>query len=430
MQLSIRLKDLREQAGLTQTALARPRYSVSYVSQIEAGRRKPSTEAMSFFAGKLGVTPNFLATGVPEDLEESLRYQLEESRRGFREGRLEDAVTTVEPVIAQARQYGLGPLVARSLAVKGEALVREGRLKEGIETFEEALEGELSAHDSALAVSWLARAYRSYGDLTYAAEVVDRFLTKDDQGPLEPWVVAELQAVLLSIYYERGDVLRAERAARRALSAADQGAPPEIRANACWDASRVFAEAKRWDEALDLATRARIIMEELDNRRQVARLHNAYAYICLETDPPRADEAATHLARAESLLLEESAPSVELAYVHTERARVALLQGRPDEAVTLCDQSLAEVGSDDLETARCLFIKGQALTAVGRAEEAAETHRQAVQIFGGHGARQQEALCWREIGELELAKGDTESAVKALRAGLQALGPPRPALLP
>src|SRR5439155_516177 len=130
--------------------------------------------------------------------------------------------------------------------------------------------------------------------------------------------------------FERGDVLRAERAAHRALTAAEQGAPLEVRANAYWDASRVLAESKRWAEALDLATRARVLMEELDNRRQVARLHNAYGYLCLE--------------------------------------------------------------------------------AV---------------VFGDHGARQQEALAWGELGELDLAQGDVDGAVKALRAGLRALGPPR-----
>ena len=414
---------------MTKTALARPRYTTSYVSQIESGKRRPSGEALSFFAGKLGVAPQFLATGIPEDLEQSLRYQLEEARRELRDGVLEEALRAATPVVAQTRQYGIASLEARALAISGEALVRQGRIREGIEAFEEALEKDLPVHEAGAAVSWLARAYRSVGDLTYAAEVVDSFLARD-HGPLEPWVAAELQAVLLSIYYERGDVLRAERAARRALAAADQGAPPEIRANACWDASRVFAEARRWDEALDLATRARIIMEELRDHRQVARLHNAYAYICLEADPPRADEAALHLDRAESLLIDDLTSGGELAYVHTERARVALLQGRPDEAVAFCNRSLAEVGEDDLEAARCLFVKGQALAALGRVGRAADAFREAVVVFGDHGARQQEALCWREIGELELAKGDTASAVKALRAGLQTLGPTRPSLLP
>jgi len=55
--LSDRIRDLRSQAGLSKTALAKPRYTLSYVSQIEAGRRTPSAEALAFFAERLGVSP-------------------------------------------------------------------------------------------------------------------------------------------------------------------------------------------------------------------------------------------------------------------------------------------------------------------------------------------------------------------------------------
>src|SRR5204862_3887209 len=107
---------------------------------------------------------------------------------------------------------------------------------------------------------------------------------RGENRPVDPGVMAELQAVLVSIYFERGDVMRAERAARRALAAADQGAPPEIRANVYWDASRVLAEAKQWDEALEFATRARVLMEELDDRRSVPRLHLTHAFTCQHAD--------------------------------------------------------------------------------------------------------------------------------------------------
>ena len=39
-----RLREERQRAGLTKTALAKPRYTVSYISQIEAGRRTPFIE--------------------------------------------------------------------------------------------------------------------------------------------------------------------------------------------------------------------------------------------------------------------------------------------------------------------------------------------------------------------------------------------------
>lgn len=422
--MAARFRDLREQAGLTRTALARPRYTVSYVSQIEAGRRKPSPEAMAFFAGQLGVSAEFLATGVPEGLEDSLGYQVEEARRTLKEGHATDALATVRPVVSQAERYGMSRLHAEALLVQGDALAQSGSLREAIDAYEAALEGDLPERDAGLGTAAVARAYRGMGDLAYAADVVETYLARGDRPPLDPAVTAELQSTLVSIYFERGDVLRAERTARRALAAADGEASLDVRAGAYWNASRVLAEARRWDEALDFATRARILMEQVDDRRLVARLHNAYAFICLEAEPPRADEAAHHLDRAQELLVEAGAPG-DMAYVLTERSRLALLEGRAEEALRHAEGAVADVGDDRLERARCLFLAGRALGALARREEARETLREAATLFGEQGARQQEAACWRELGELDLAEGRVEGAVDALRAGLAALDPRR-----
>jgi hypothetical protein len=47
--------------------------------------------------------------------------------------------------------------------------------------------------------------------------------------------------------------------------------------------------------------------------------------------------------------------------------------------------------------------------------------REAASAFAAQGARQQEASCWRELAELDVADGDLASAVKAFRSGLEAL---------
>jgi len=422
--LAGRLRNLRVKAGLTKTELAKPRYSVSFVSQIEAGRRKASPEALAFFAERLGVSSGYLATGIPDRLEDALRYRLEEARQSLRSGNVGEAEGMVQSVRAEAGGYGLARLQARAMVIMGDVLVQRGKVREAIDTYEEALDGDLPQREAGLATASLSRAYRALGDLRYASEVIESFLGKRDGGPLDRAVSAELQTVLVSLYFERGDVVRAERAAGRALAAASEGVPTETRANSYWVASRVLAEARRWDEALEFATRARVLLEELDDHRRVARLHNAYAFICLEMDPPRLEEATSHLERAEALL-GSGEPSVDLAYVLTERSRLALLQGSPQEALEHAERALADVGTDELEVARCLFLKGRALGALDRREEAQSALREAAVLFGSRGARQQEAACWRELGELDLAAGDIQAAVQALRAGLEALDPRR-----
>ena len=425
MDFAERFRDLRVQAGLSKTALARPRYTVSYVSQIESGKRTPSADATLFFAERLRVSSRFLTTGVPDGMEDSLRYRLEGAQRAIRENRLGDAESDLRALVGEAERYGVRRIQARGLALLGEALALAGRFREAIDRLEEALDtGELMERDAGLTVSRLARTYRTVGDLAYAAELVEGFLNRGERPPLEPGIAAELQSVLVSIYFERGDIHRSEQAALRALAAAGQGAPPEIRANAYWDASRVMAEAKRWDEALDFATRARVLMEEIDDRRSVARLHNAYAFVCLEVDPPRTSEAADHLDLAESML-EETGAVGDLAYVLSERSRLALIEERPEEALRHAQRALVHAGDDENETARCLFLAGRANAGLGQAGEARGALREAANLFEKHGARQQVAACFREIGELDLAEGDMESALESLRAGLSALDPRR-----
>src|SRR2546423_8640993 len=102
-----RFRALRKQRGLTSTGLAEPRYSVSYVSQIERGLRRPSRSALEYFAHRLRVSPNFLATGVPDDLPLRLRYALEEAEREHSEGSSTEARRRAEAVLTDAEPYDL-----------------------------------------------------------------------------------------------------------------------------------------------------------------------------------------------------------------------------------------------------------------------------------------------------------------------------------
>jgi tetratricopeptide (TPR) repeat protein len=419
-----RLRDERQRAGLTKTALARPRYTVSYVSQIESGRRSPSPEALAYFAERLDVSPSYLASGVPEGAELRLRFDLEDARLALRDDRLEEAEKTADTVLEESERFGLATVRSKAKVVAADVRMRTDRVREAIDLYEEALEAALPEPERGVVTAALARAYRRVGDLSYAAEIIEAFLNRRDHGPLEPGVAADLQTVLVSIYFERGDIVRAERTAARAMAAADQDTSPEIRARTYWDASRVLAEAGRWEEALDLVTRARALLEHLDDRRRLARVFNATAFICLESDPPRTLEAAAHLDRAEALL-DGAGIGADLAYVLTERARIALLEGRFESAVSHAERSAAAAGQDDLEAGRALYVMGRALGELGRRREARATFREAAARFEKHGAHQQEASCWRELGELELVEGDLAAAVDALRSGLQALVPER-----
>lgn len=78
-ELGERLAEIREHAGLSQSALARlVDTSQSAISQIEAGERNPSYEMLRRIADALKVTAGYLLGGEVEDLnpEEEAVFRL------------------------------------------------------------------------------------------------------------------------------------------------------------------------------------------------------------------------------------------------------------------------------------------------------------------------------------------------------------------
>jgi tetratricopeptide (TPR) repeat protein len=400
-----RFRDLRVQAGLTKAALARPKYTGSYVTQIEAGRRRPSPEANAYFAGRLGVTPDFLATGVPEGAEGTLEFTLEESRMSLRRRHMDESERLARSVVSEAAGYDLRRIECRARSLLGDVLAQTGRVREAIDAYEDALQGELTSREAGMTLVSLGAAYREVGDLAYAVELLEGHLAAHQEGPIDPTVAVALQAVLISVYMERGDVHRAERAARRALMQVE-----------------VFAKLGKWDDALDLATRARVLMEEIDDRRSVARLHHAYAFLCLEVDPPRLSEARRHLDLAEAMLSAMGSPD-DLTVVYQERARLSFMEGDAEESLRHIELAVERPSPNELARAGALLLKGRVLARMNRIADAKPVLFEAAAIFEKHGGRQGAALSWRELGELELSEGDTTAAIDAMRAGLEAMDP-------
>src|SRR6478752_963417 len=65
--LGERLRQLRVAAGLTQTDIAGDRFSKEYISQIERGKTRPTSDTIEWLALRLGVDAGFLQSGVSAD---------------------------------------------------------------------------------------------------------------------------------------------------------------------------------------------------------------------------------------------------------------------------------------------------------------------------------------------------------------------------
>src|SRR5918911_5702643 len=64
--LGDRVRRLRNARGLTQTELAEARVSKEYISQIETGKTRPTSQTLEWLAERLGVDTHYLVDGVSD----------------------------------------------------------------------------------------------------------------------------------------------------------------------------------------------------------------------------------------------------------------------------------------------------------------------------------------------------------------------------
>src|ERR687897_2333151 len=97
--LGDRLRLLRVAAGLTQTELAGERFSKEYVSQIERGKTRPTTETVAWLAQRLNVDPAFLASGVSTDERGRVETLLSRAEALTEAHRYDEAILAYEEAV-------------------------------------------------------------------------------------------------------------------------------------------------------------------------------------------------------------------------------------------------------------------------------------------------------------------------------------------
>ena len=113
--LGERVRQLRVAAGLTQGELAGDRCSKEYVSQIERGKTRPTTETIEWLAQRLNVDASFLANGVSTDERGRVEGALARAEALVRSDRCEEALAEYDALRASVLATGSPELEARAL---------------------------------------------------------------------------------------------------------------------------------------------------------------------------------------------------------------------------------------------------------------------------------------------------------------------------
>ncbi|MFF2045472.1 helix-turn-helix domain-containing protein [Kitasatospora sp. NPDC058170] len=424
------IRRLRRAAGLSQTDLAGPDFSPSYISLLEAGKRTPSPDVLIRLAARLGTDPEHLVRLLDRADRGELEVELRLADAALeRDGSPEAALDRYRSVRERATGADLRDLGLAADLGAARALERAGRLTEAVDRYERLRTSAAQSQGrvSRLAVTVaLCRCHRELGDLDHAITLGEDALTEVQRLGLVPTQVGvELLASLAALHCERGDVHRARQLTGTAIRLAGSVGTPAALGAAYWSAGLAAHAGGDPGDALPLLQRALATQPAGENERVAGRLRVLHAEVLLSLDPPDAAAARAELADTARPLADHGSPADRAAHA-VAAARAELLLGQAAAARELADRALAALPPEaGPERARALLLLAEALAGTGDEDAAAAAGaalRQAAEALAGATSGRRAAGAWAELATALHRAGDHGPAVRAFRQALRCHG--------
>ncbi|MGW1956032.1 helix-turn-helix domain-containing protein [Streptomyces sp. NPDC001920] len=415
-----RVQQLRAERGLTQRQLAEPAYTPAYVSTLEAGRVRPSDDALRHLAERLGVGFDELATGRPARLATDLRLRLTEAQRTLAVGQAETAAEQYTALLAEAREHRLVEAEAVALLGLGECGIDTGELTEARRYFELAERALADAPLPARVPALRGRAVSHYlaGELRYAVYLLESTLDELNRGGLhDPDALLLLYTAVIGPYMDMGAHARAAQAAEYALALAPQAGDPALVARMHRSVARTLLAEGRIAEADASLAKAAELYRQLQIRTELANCHWMRGYVYAQNG--ELERAEAELRQARTMLTAQRA-ALYTSQVAVELADVLHRRGSSGEAAALLHEVLSDLSPERgaLHSAAAHRLLG-IIAEDARDTEAAEEHYvRALSLLERAGAAGDLADLCRLLGDLLRRTGRVEAALDAYRTGL------------
>ena len=409
-----RLRRLRTEKSLSQRELASPGVSYAYISRIEAGTRQPSVKALRMLARKLGVSADYLETGVEIGQRDQREIRLANAELQLRLApETNGAVRELREVLADAAEAGDEQQASRARIALGLAAAAAGRHDEAIAL----LQAEVDAGATAAAArpdvyAALASSYVAAGAAHGAVKLLQRSVEDvRERAPDDSALQLRYASHLSDALTAAGD-LRGAREVLAAAAAPDAAADARTRVHAYWDAARRHGGNGNPASALDHYRRAIALLEATDDTADIARAHLVRASALLDDDRP--EDAKRDLETAEHLLVSAGA-GANVARLRTEQARHAIRIGDPARAVENARTALELLGEGDgAEQGAAWLVLAEALAAQGDVDGAGDAYARAIAILGDASRWRDCARAYKSWGRMLRAAGRGSEALDAL----------------
>jgi len=424
--LGERLRSLRIAAGLTQTDLAGDRFSKEYVSQIERGKTRPTTDTVEWLAARLGVDPAFLASGVSTDERGRVEAMLARAEALSEAHRFEESVEAFQAAREAVGPTGSAELEVRVLAGLAWDVMQVGDPRAAIDLLTSArllTEGpQFSDVDRADVIFRLGVCRYKLSSIATAIALFDEALTLAERSTLPCDLLrADILGWRSRCRRRQRDFEAAREDVERALELARAMDDRRTIANTYYQASLVAERMGHWLLSRNYAEQAKALYNELADERNVGKLLTNLGGLNLMLGNP--EQAIEHLKASYSVALEVDSTE-DAAQAAGSLATVHLHLGDYDDAERHASHALSLLdGREDYlhEIGPTQLVLGRAMLERGRLDEAEQWFRAADASFEQLASVSHRASAWVALGDLASRRGDMGEAARHYRHAAEAL---------
>jgi tetratricopeptide (TPR) repeat protein len=424
--LGERVRQLRINQGLTQTDLAGDRFSKEYVSQIERGKTRPTSETVTWLAERLGVDEGFLLHGVSSGDRERVESIIARAEATLEAHDYEEVPEILAGLNDSLAKVSAPDLELRALVAEAWARMYTGDVRDSVRLLERgrqlAEDPAFTDVDRADILFRLGACRFNLSSIATAVSLLTQALDLADRSELP---CDRLRSLILEwrsrCYQRQRDWEAAREDIERALELAKGVDDRYALAQAYFQASLVAERQGRWVLARTHAEHAKSLYEEIAHQANVGKLLNNLGGLNFLLGKP--EQAVEYLKDAFRVALEVGS-DVDAGYAVSSLAQVHLRTGELELADEQARHALELLGGrEDFidEIGNVQLVLGRSLLERGRLDEADEWFSKAEENFEQLSSASHRAASWIAKGDLEAKRGDDRSAAELYRRAAEAL---------
>ncbi|PKQ32967.1 MAG: hypothetical protein CVT62_02655 [Actinobacteria bacterium HGW-Actinobacteria-2] len=393
------LRKARRGKGLSQAELGGDKYSGSYISHLESGRRVATPEVVEFLSRRLGLSLlEWGATAKPDALQ-VVHDPIEDllvAERAWSDHDWKAAARHAQQAAEAAHAAGDSGREWEALYLLAQARFSAGEFESAAELAERLTEHPTArrfAVARSQALSLTSIAYRAADRLGWAVAFGARAV--EASASAQPIIAAEALMALVSAMSEAGhSPTESRRYLLRLKELEPQLTSDHSRGMIEWALGTAEFAAGNAEAGIEHHRNAKGLLDARRDLRLWSRYHRSAASCLLGAGIV---DGVAELIQTAALGLEILGNSYDLAELRQVQAQFALRSGDAEEALRIAREVLAdpELGAEAVSRSNSELILAEALAALGRVDEARDAYRAAATSLENEGRMGAAVDAWR-----------------------------------